>query len=496
MIFIIDSQGTPKNVLYEPINQGSNNANQIVLFAPFPKASVVTASFTLANGIQTEPRPMLKLENDIDMQSMEGAMYNVWSVDIDAPITEYAGYVDVQFIIYLGNSKELGTYTSGFEVGKGVTGVLPKAPSIDVYSQICNYLVGINSNSEEAIDKAISYIRYIAPKEYLLNGEMLGLDNTSDISGDFTISGMNNYLDDDNLKNPNSEANKGDYFFKNHSSTNPNGFYVEFAEENEIGLVQAYVYQVKEPSKIQCQVSNNGYEWYPIDEKIISSGDFLEIVQFKATGDMMNIPARYVKLKQIDGSDLAYKGIEIYAPNVKGQYEIVRVNGNVSKIDTYDAEILVMIAEEVKANKDDAIRYLQSITDSANKVGGFPQLVDIGGQPKLPSVFINLANINDYHDITDESQLLTLDAKVGDVARLVIDVDNELGEKEVIKSFVKLSDGTWAVLGTSYADNAGNAEFAKESYNALSINGNTIGVYTQEEFDKLDTFPNISFVGI
>lgn len=510
MIFIINAQGTTKGVLYEPVYQGSNGANQIILVAPFAQNVSPTVAFTLPNGIQTEPLLMTPFQDTTGeiLYDADKNAYNIWSADIEYPITEFAGVVDVQFTLYLGSRKVLGTYTSAFEVGKGVPTSLPEVPSIDVYEQILDYLSSINADTNEAVSKAISYIRYIAPEDKLTPADVTATGGTH--KGTFTVEGMTEYLDESNLSNPNAVGNRDELFYQNTENTKPDpvGFVIDLGEEKDVGLVQAYYFQIAWESTVKCYVSLDNSVYTLTDTKVLNPGSFLEIYQFK-----VNQQARYIKLVQEDGANqntngsFSYKGVEIYQENINGQYEIVRENGNISYIDTYDAANLVNIVTGLKDDtgdyKDQAQEYAentQALFDNANKVGGVPLLVDIEGEPKIPSVFINLTNINNYSTITDISQLDTIPALVGDVARLVVDVDGESGNLEVIKSYVLLSiengQRTWALYGTSYADNAGNAEFAKTSYDSMAINGQTIGVYTEQEFNTLSSFPNISFVGI
>ena len=51
MFYIIDTHGTTKAVITEPIYQGSVGVNNIVLLAPFPANTQITVSAYLPNGI-------------------------------------------------------------------------------------------------------------------------------------------------------------------------------------------------------------------------------------------------------------------------------------------------------------------------------------------------------------------------------------------------------------------------------------------------------------
>ena len=501
MIFIIDSQGNTKNVLYEPIYQGSNNANQIVLFAPFPKTNAITVSYTLANGIQTHPFVMTLCNDVPDIKTEKGTQYNVWSIDIDHPITEYAGHVDVQFIVHMGNGKMLSTYKSGFEVGTGIISELPELPEEDIYKKILNKVSSIEGYSKDASDKAISYIRYIAPDEYLINKE------TSDIilssyanhsyEGDFTVEGMTKYLDKDNLTNPNTTANADSLFFTNTVNAKLNGFIVDLLKPVDVGIVQAYLFKIEKDVEIECKYSTNGIDYVLAETKPISKGDFVQIVQFK-----VNAQASYLMLREVTkdsnaSRDFAYKGVEIFAPNVDGEFEIARNNGNISTIDTYDAQILIGIVESLKNDteqaKTEAFDKVEEITGAENEKNGFVRLDSDAKIPTslIPSlVVVNRQTYYVYDDTEDDinNYLISLirngEAQPNDYVDIVkmvnvpsINDPNVFIEREVIqRSYVyigsalvdRLSDAQilngWKIIGTDYASFAAHSATSDKAY--------------------------------
>lgn len=146
MIFIIDNQGTTKAVvLQEPIYQGSNNANRIILLAPIPSTNVPSASFMLPNGMTTQPYVMTYFAGEMG----EDKNLNGWYLDVDYAITQYAGVVNVQFSIGTPQGT-LKTYTSSFEVQQGIL-TLPPDQSVsgrNLYEQVLNQLAVVQGNTD------------------------------------------------------------------------------------------------------------------------------------------------------------------------------------------------------------------------------------------------------------------------------------------------------------------------------------------------------------
>ncbi len=132
MIFIAKADGTLSRVIPSAVNQGSIGVNELVLIAPYPKGSAVTAAFILPNGIRTTPT--LSSATEIP-DVIEGNTYNAWVFELTAAITEYAGNVTVQFYVTSANGV-LATYADTFAVAKGVMPEMPDDPTDDVYNNI------------------------------------------------------------------------------------------------------------------------------------------------------------------------------------------------------------------------------------------------------------------------------------------------------------------------------------------------------------------------
>ena len=498
MIFVIDSKGTTKSVLYEPIYQGSLNANQIILAAPFAQSTIPYVRFVLPNGIITDPQVMSAFPNQEKMYDAEGNIYSSWYVDIDAPITEFAGIVDVSFFIpsAYGNSI-LTTYTSSFEVQKGMPPAVNPTPSPDVFTQIINYLSNINASTSEAIDKSISYIRYVAPSLDLINSSVESIVPTNDaaFNGSLSVDTMTSYLDEDNLRNPNAVGNREQLWYQGNSSVRPLGFSINLEEQKNVGLVQLYFYNVVGSPVVKCYAFETD-ESAPqnIGEITLKEGSYLDIYQFK-----INKPVKKIWIYQNSGVNRAFciKGVEIYQENINGQYEIVRENGNKSYIDTYDAEMLVNIVtgikneaegykEQSKEWADIAHDKVEEITNenNYNHANGF---VRLNANAKIPADLIPLDKTIEMIPITDESQLTSLyQANVGDIAYMPITTDEGtvvtkswrlFGEQYWVKS-------NWILQATTYNSTSLYAEESGHSEDTTKVNGVLVRFGSKQDYDK------------
>lgn len=524
MIFIINSQGTTQSVLHEPVYQGSNGANQIILVAPFAQSVNPTVAFTLPNGIQTEPLLMTPFQNNTGeiLYDADKNAYNMWSVDIDYPITEYAGLVDVQFTLYLGSEKVLGTYTSAFEVGKGVPNTLPKSPSLDTYAQILNYLSSISADAQLAIDNAIAYVKYTAPSTEAIAINSVGeqpFNAQIDNDAMFSVEGVNKFLTDFDLKQPNASG----YFYRNENEIENAGFIVGF-EQSLVGTVQLFLFAVPKDIKLQVAYYQEGSPDFVVAGQIdVVKNTELSLSIYQFTFDEP-VLASAIRITQISGdTSNAYicKGVELFKPTSKGQFVIAYNNGLYSRIDTYNATTylaeLTQLKNQAEAGANSAKSYadesknsLEQLNKKANAVGGYPVLEEVKGEeyPKIPSIYLNQIDIKEYKKITSESELNTIAAQKGDVAILVepekvADKDGNLvptGENVITKSWllydVEDEQRTWIKYGLSYATNAGYATYANNAGNASKINGMAINKLSQSAFNNLEDKNGIYFVVI
>lgn len=539
MQFFIDSQGTVVNLISSPVYQGSTNACELVLVAPFSSANQITAYFKLPNGITTAERIM-----SVQAQPMliEGMTFNVWRMLLDGAITEYSGKVTVQFSIYQGNPNgnlpiKPTTYAGTFMVQTGVTPMPSATPptndGYNIYQAILQYLSQINPQFD------IESISYSAPSQYK-------------IDTDTTVTDLEPIPDTVNISptdaNPPGDMKPGVNFSIANidgSTGSPlyalgiylkedTGFTMTFANPTEIGKMQIEFSGIYNSVLLEV-IADRGLstERTITSFRVQSVSPINTIVAVNDTVQSISIIQPWTENVDYDTdySPIENKGytngryyvnsIDIYAPNTEGQITITSSTGRTIVFPDTDAEAYAVIAQNAS---EQAQGYAQNASDSATEAqnalneinskagqeGGYPVLEMIGGQPKIPSVYINLVNTTTFITIENESELDTLDAPVGSVARLVTDIDDivvdgetveNLGTKTVTKSFVKLQEGTgasnWALYASSYADNASNALYAEQATNALRVNNlNINGILSEADYNALASKQGVYFVTI
>lgn len=137
MIFFIGNDGTVIKSFPSPVYQGSVNANNIYVIAPFAENLTVTVAFRLPNGIITE-RFVMTPVNEIAGVTDEktGKVYSGWQFSLPNTLTKYFGTVKAQFFFYAANGVLVASSSTDFQVGRGVPDILPEEPSADVYAAI------------------------------------------------------------------------------------------------------------------------------------------------------------------------------------------------------------------------------------------------------------------------------------------------------------------------------------------------------------------------
>lgn len=159
MIFFATGDGTIIKTLPSPVYQGSQNASEIYLIAPFSPNMQVAVRYKLPNGVWTTPELM---ENGIKSGNMTqrgalaspdgaivdketGKKYAVWSKPIGGDVTRYYGTVTAQFFFYAAQGGQVtSTSAADFLVGKGVPPVLDPTPSDDeVFQDILHNIASI-----------------------------------------------------------------------------------------------------------------------------------------------------------------------------------------------------------------------------------------------------------------------------------------------------------------------------------------------------------------
>lgn len=505
MQFFIDSKGTTHNLIGEPIYQGSTYANELVLVAPLSASNVITATFRLPIGISTQP--YLMALSGLPMQ-INGMAFNVWRVLLDGVVTQYAGKVTVQFSVYqngymVNNSYKnikLATYASTFVVGQGVTPVLPSAdiPS-NIYEQILTYLAQLDPQYN------IRSITYSSPGNEINSVSGVGTTPTNSAQ---------KYGTDFSVNNVNGSQSPIFYFCAENYSQDT-GFTITFADVTEIGKMQLTINRCYNITELQIKAEYEDGSIGEITSFKISAPSLenvstvIEIGKAVKAISVIQPYADNVTLDNANGvEDEGYtngrfcvSSVLFWAPNLNGLLTITSSTGRTITIPSVDASIIENASQSAIESAQLAQNALAEINAKAGQAGGYPILENIGGSPKIPSVYINLVNPTEYVNITSVSELETLDEPVGTVARLVVDIDGDLGTKTVTQSFVKLQEGTgtdkWALYASSYADNASNALYAEQATNALKVNGLMInGVLSEADYNALVDKTGVYFISI
>ena len=147
MIFFADKNGDVVKVMPGSVHQGSANADEICLFAPFPKNIRVTAAFRLPDGSVTEPALMQSVGAVWAAGEEAGDPLAGWTYVLPACVAEKYGSVAVQFYFYAG---EQGTLSASgeavFSVSRGVRAELPETPDADIYQEILQDIAALSGD--------------------------------------------------------------------------------------------------------------------------------------------------------------------------------------------------------------------------------------------------------------------------------------------------------------------------------------------------------------
>ena len=94
MVFIFDANGNLCNSIPENVYEGSNEANTIVVVAPWTSGTQVYMSYQLPNSLYSEPVLLTEFDTSPLPEDLKA---NAWSIDIDDVITQSSGRVNFQF---------------------------------------------------------------------------------------------------------------------------------------------------------------------------------------------------------------------------------------------------------------------------------------------------------------------------------------------------------------------------------------------------------------
>lgn len=174
MIFFVGNDGTVLNSVPSTVYQGSANANDIYLVAPFAENLTVGLAFKLPNGVYTS-RYIMTGNNELRevINKQTGKNYSVWSFSLPNAITEYYGTVTVQFYFYAATTgKVLASSSTSFVVGRGVPEVEPEEPDENIYNQILSTLSELQSDLTNGYYSARALYAYNSEYTYGANEQV------------------------------------------------------------------------------------------------------------------------------------------------------------------------------------------------------------------------------------------------------------------------------------------------------------------------------------
>lgn len=176
MVFISDANGTLIQVVNTTVYQGSFNAAEVVLIAPFSQSNVVTVSYVLPNGVSLSPVLLSPLGQLDGMQDAAGNTLSAWSVLLGAAVAEWSGTVTASFLVSIpsGDGKAAGgrVSTTTFEVSRGVYIAPPDTPTASLWEDILTQLATANGKTDTANASLASLARRVSALEVSVAGKL------------------------------------------------------------------------------------------------------------------------------------------------------------------------------------------------------------------------------------------------------------------------------------------------------------------------------------
>lgn len=146
MIHFVDNNGTVIKTIESPVYQGSAEANNIILIAPYAANLQFSVAFFLPNGEITPRYAMTQggTLNGVEYEPTNGAMA-IWTFSMPNNITQYYGTVYAQFYAYGTNGQITASSRTSFVVARGVPEELPDFPDQTIYNQILTIISQLNT---------------------------------------------------------------------------------------------------------------------------------------------------------------------------------------------------------------------------------------------------------------------------------------------------------------------------------------------------------------
>lgn len=426
MFYIIDTQGTTKAVITEPIYQGSVGVNNITVLAPFPANAQISVYATLPNGISLRNLYQLSAttfpQGFPNLRDENGNIYTAFSGKIHESLTSYPGNVEIWFKIALGVdvalgvSRELHTYKTSFNVAEGGISDPISIPSDEQYlDQILQYLAELNSDPIKSIT-------------YTATG-YLARPNSIETN-------VPNYVDtsaNGNIKHIEAEGE----FINAPPRQEATTVAMSFDTSAELGLLQ---FRMQSPTNGNIVI--NVYALYNkvgVAEKTITITPTSQSVAINPRIFFDSVKADTIEIEIISPDDIVIvKGVQVFKSNIDGEYVITQKSGAIAVINAPDGNIIK--------------GYFERAQESANRAETSEQVI--------------AANKLIIEGYKDETQQIYDDASALELSVLALKNTAVEAKESAVTS------------ATNAASSAGQAQtYAQEANNALETMLGRRGVY-------------------
>ena len=164
MLFYFNTSGSAMTSIPSPIYQGSVGVNEILVLAPFPASTTVTASFVLPNGVKLTPRVAQQGDKDdgytfANVPGFTIGDMNLWRLTLDKALTQYSGDLSVQFSFTDTSGRVLTSGAVTVTVSAGVPSlpVYPSQEEFDGIAALRSQAAGYCQDAEGYSDDALNY---------------------------------------------------------------------------------------------------------------------------------------------------------------------------------------------------------------------------------------------------------------------------------------------------------------------------------------------------
>ncbi|MBE6454756.1 MAG: hypothetical protein E7017_07770 [Alphaproteobacteria bacterium] len=336
MFYIIDTQGTTKAVITEPIYQGSVGVNNIVLLAPFPANAQISVYATLPNGISLRNLYQLSAttfpQGVPNLRDENGNIYTAFSGKIHESLTSYPGIVEIWFKVALGVGRELHTYKTSFNVAEGGISDPISIPSDEQYiDEILQYLAELNSDPIKSIT-------------YTATGYIMRANSIETNVPDYVDTSANG-----NIKHIDAEGE----FINAPPSQETTTVAMAFDTSAELGLLQFWM-----QSPTNGNIVINAYAYFEnvgVADKTITITPTSQSVAINPRIFLESVKADTIEIEIISPNDtVIVKGVQVFKSNIDGEYVITQKSGAIAVINAPDGNIIKGYYESAEQSKNSA----------------------------------------------------------------------------------------------------------------------------------------------